>query len=148
MEISLGAAAFWLALAAVMIASGWFKLRREAQKQQTLLHLIEKTGQLDEQHVKTLFPPPPPLPPHWFKPPERPSGRAVLRVFGTIVLSIATGLAILFNILHRLGTPVQQEDAVVGFAVASLVACFGVGLFVASRFVRPLPSERGDRGAP
>ena len=82
-------------------------MRSEAQKQQTLLQLIEKTGQLDEQQVKTLFPPPPPLPPHWFKPPEPPSGRAVLRVFGTVVLSIAIGLAIIFAVLHELGTTEQ-----------------------------------------
>lgn len=142
MEISLGAAAFWLALAAVLIAGNWLKARGEALRQETLLKLIETTGRLDEEQMRLLCPPPP-LPPHWFAPPEPRDGRAALKVLGTIALSIAVGLAMFFTVLLRFGGPEQQERAIVGFACTGLVACVGAGLFVAARFVRPPPSKRG-----
>jgi hypothetical protein len=147
MEIYFGAAAFWIALAAVLIAGGWFKMRREAIKQDTLLRLIERTGQLDEAQVKALFPPPPPLPPHWFRPPNpTPDGRIPLKVFGTIALAVAVGLTVFFTIFANFGAGWQQAEAVSGFAAASLVACIGIGLFVAARFVRPPPKEQGNDG--
>ena len=58
--ISLGAAAFWFSLAAVLIAGGYWKKRSEARKHETLLRLVERTGQLHEQQIKLLLPPPPP----------------------------------------------------------------------------------------
>jgi len=146
--ISLGAAAFWIALAAVLIAGGWFRTRREALKQQTLLRLVERTGQLDEQQVKLLFPSPPPqgpLPPHWFQPPDRDAGRQMARIFGTLCLSVAVGLTILFTILRNFGTPPQQVNAIPGFGAAALVACVGVGLFVATRYMaKPIDRDRQD----
>jgi hypothetical protein len=139
--ISLGAAAFWIALAAVLIANGINGVRRDRLRQETLLRLVEKTGRLDEQTVKTLFPPPPPPSPHAFGPPPRqPDGRRGLKIFGTIVLSIAAGLAIFVTIVWQYGPPQLREDPlipVVPYAVAALITCFGIGLFVAARFVRP-----------
>lgn len=147
MVIGLGAAAFWIALAAVLIAGGLFKTRREAQKQQTLLRLVERTGQLDEQQVKLLFPPPPPpgpLPPHWFAPPDKDAGRQMARIFGTLCLAVAVGLTILFAILRTFGTAPQQVNAIPGFGAAALVACVGVGLFIAARYMAK-PVQRDDR---
>lgn len=144
--MGLGAAAFWIALAAVLIAGSYFRTRREALKQQALLQLVDKTGQLDEQQVKMMFPAPPPLPPHWFHRPE-PMGYVALRVFGTILLAAAAGLAIFFWVLLDFGTAPQREAAVLGFAWASLVACIGVGVFAASRFVPPPRRKDGDREA-
>jgi len=145
--ISLGAAAFWIALAAVLIAGSYFKWRREVLKQQTLLRLVERTGQLDEQQVKLLFPEPPPPPHNVFGPPPRqPDGRRGLKIFATIVLSIAVGLAIFVTIIFEYGPPEMQDPSavVVGYAVTALIACFGLGLFVAARFVRP-PADERDR---
>ncbi len=143
--ISLGAAAFWIALAAVLIANGVNAVRRERMRQETLLKLVEKTGRLDEQTIKTLFPPPAPPPPHAFGPPPRhPDGRRGMKVFGTIVLSIAVGIAVLVSILWLFGPPPLRQDGffpVVPYAIAALIACFGAGLFVATRFMRPPPDE-------
>jgi len=102
-EISLGAAAFWIALAAVLIAGGYNKFRREKLKQETLLKIIERTGQLDEAQVKLLFPPPPAYSPHerpwWAAPPDPFAGRRALRVGGLIVMAVAAGLAVLFTVM-------------------------------------------------
>jgi hypothetical protein len=143
--ISLGAAAFWIALAAVLIANGINGVRRERLRQETLLKLVEKTGKLDEHTVRTLFPTPPPLPPHVFGPPPRqPDGRRGMKVAGTIVLSIAAGIAVFVTILTQFAPPPMQTPGgtVVGYAIASIVACFGLGFFVAARFVRPPADER------
>ncbi len=137
MVISIGAAAFWIAVAAVLISGGYFQFRRERLRQETLLRLVERTGQLDEQQIKAVFPPPPPMPAHVWGPPEYPDGRRILKVFGTVALSIAIGLGIFFSILFNMGNLGQQEDAIWGFGWSALLACFGVGLFVAARFVRP-----------
>jgi hypothetical protein len=147
MEIGLGAAAFWIALAAVLIAGNWFRTRREELKQQTLLRLVERTGQLDEQQVKLLFPPPPsgPLPPHWFPPPNPDAGRQMARIFGTLCLAVAVGLTIFFAIRAELGSSAQQEDVASGFGAAALVACVGVGLFISTRFMaKPVNRDRQD----
>ena len=142
--ISLGAAAFWIALAAVLIANGINRVRREKLRQETLLKLVEKTGRLDEQTVKALFPPPAP---HVFSPPPRqPDGRRGTKIFGTIMLSIAVGIAIFITIITEYGPPQMQDPigTVIAYAVAALVACLGIGLFVAARFVRP-PADERDR---
>ena len=63
-------------------------------------------------------------------------------MFGTLALFVAVGLAICFSLLF--GTPGWgRVDSAIGFGVASVVALFGAGLFVASRFLeKPLP--KGD----
>lgn len=140
--ISLGAAAFWIALAAVMIMGGYFNWKREKTRQETLLRLVERTGQLDEQQVKALFPPAPPAQPHVWTPPEPPDTRRGLKALGTVAFSFAVGLAIFFSILFRMGTPAMKQNAIYGFGWSALIACVGIGIFVASRFVRPPIGER------
>jgi hypothetical protein len=136
--VSLAWAAFWIALAAVIISGRWLKVRREALKYDTIVRLAEKTGRIDEEQFKLLFPPPHPLPRHWFAPPEPGQGRMVLRVFGTIVLSVALGLGAVFLVVSM-----RPIDGGAGLVI--ILAFFGAGLFVASRF---LPARRGDREAP
>ena len=136
--MTFGWAAFWIALAAVIISGRWLKARREAMKYDTIVRLAEKTGRIDEEQFKLLFPPPHPLPPRWFARPGPGDGRMVLRIFGTIAMSVALGLATTQVVvsLHRI-------PAGVGFTI--ILAFFALGLFVASRFA---PARRGDREAP
>ncbi len=141
----MGVAAFWIALAAVIISGHWFRSRREAMKQETIRHVVEKTGRLDEAQLKELFPPPSALPPHWFRAPEPGEGYRTMRVFGTLALFVALGLAICFSILYFGAPHWGQVDTAIGFGVASVVALLGAGLFVASRFVeKPLPKGGRD----
>jgi hypothetical protein len=137
--ISFTWAAFWIALAAVIVSGRWLKARREALKYDALVRLAEKTGRIDEDQWKLLFPPPGPLPPHWFAPPPPGQGRMVLRVFGTIAISVALGLVTVFLI------PALRNQVIPGVGFAVVLAFFGAGLFIASRFA---PSRRSDREAP
>jgi hypothetical protein len=140
--ISLGAAAFWISLAAVLIAGGYFSSRKEALKHETLLRLVERTGQLDEQQVKALFPSPAPLPPHWFAKPDPGKGRLGLQVFGTIVLALAIGLAVFFAIYVLLAQTGMREWVTLGFSWAGLVACIALGFLAAARFTPDKPAGR------
>ena len=157
--ISLGAAAFWISLAAVLIAGGYWKIRSEARKHETLLRLVERTGQLDEQQIKLLFPPPPPPPlsptaggPHSMYTagvPARGEARQAWLVLGAIVLSLAVGLTVLFWIVFTFGNESQQENVIWGFGWAGLVACVGIGFLIASRFCSRAESRnRGGGQAP
>jgi hypothetical protein len=132
-----GAAAFWIALGAIIIAGGYFRLRSEATKHETLRRIVEKTGQVDETQFKTLFVPPPSP---WLPPGPGPvgGGYRALRLFGTLVMFIAVGLAIFFTIFAQTGA--QRWNAVlIGYASASVVLLFGAGLFFCSRFLAKPP---------
>jgi len=137
MVISIGAAAFWIALAAFLISGSYFHFRREKLRQETLLRLVEKTGQLDEQQIKAMFPPPPPMPAHVWGPPEYPDGRRILKVFGTVLLSIAAGLAAVGCVMLAIGATFREDIVQLSFVWSAFIACLGIGLFVAARFVRP-----------
>ena len=108
-------------------------------KYDAVVRLAEKTGRIDEEQFKMLFPPPGPLPPHWFAPPPAGQGRMALCVFGTLALSVALGVAVVYLV------PALQRPPTPGLGFAVLLAFFGAGLFIASRFA---PARRGDREAP
>jgi hypothetical protein len=144
--ISFTWAAFWIALAAVIVSGRWLKARREALKYDTLVRLAEKTGHIDEGLLKILCPPQTPLPPHWFAPPPARDGRRVLRVFGTILMSIAAGLGVLFVALQGFFSVEAVHQASIGaLGTAILLGFLGAGLYVAARFASP---RRDDREAP
>lgn len=138
----MGVVAFWIALAAVIVARSWLSARREAMKHETLRRIVEKTGQVDEAQFKALFQPPPlHCPPDhpWFRPPPPGGAYRGLRVFGSLAMFVALGLAIFFVIVLQTGAE-PPETAMIGFACTAVIGLFGAGLFFASRFMpRPPP---------
>jgi hypothetical protein len=139
------AAAFWIALAVVIIAGAYFRSLKEATKHETLRRIVEKTGQVDERQFKALFEPPPSV---WLAPRPRPVGRGyrVLRILGTLLMFIAAGLAVFFTIFAQTGT--QHWNAVlIGYAGAGLILLLGAGLFFCSRFM-PAPHVAGGTDKP
>jgi hypothetical protein len=143
-SFNLGAAAFWLFIAAVVAISSWEKTRRNAEKHETLRRMMDKTGAIDEARLKDLFAAPPPSP--WVpKPPEAGSGYRFLLVAGTILMFTAGGLIAFFLILENTGA-VGHDSAMIGLASTTIVALLGAGMFVSARFVRPPPN--GYRGEP
>ncbi len=168
----MGAAAFWIALAAVLITGGWWKSRSEAMKHETIRRIIERTGEVDEVKLKALFEPP--VNP-WvsarvemlreilakgdrvdgavvkelLQPPPSPWADQSQQGDGYKALRII-GTITLFIALGLLicfsvlyqGNAEQQADAFIGFGVASVIAVAGAGLFYASRFC-DLPTPKG-----
>ena len=153
--MEIGVAAFWISIAAVLIAGGWFKSRTEAQKHETLRRMIDKTGAVDEARLGELFNAA--APPSGWTHPELWRHRHLpgqnypnARVTGVIVMAGAAALAVCFLILQSTGVNTPRENSI-GFAVAAAIAVFGVGLFATSLFVQRPPSkgaEDGDRTAP
>lgn len=145
MGMQLGAVAFWLALAAVIIMTGHFRSRSEAQKHETLRRIIERTGQVDDAQLRALFESR--RGPHGLFDPAhhrpRPPGTAyrVLRVLGFLLLFFAAGIASFFTILGAVGEE-PWKGVVVGYAAASLVAFTALGLLFGARLLpRPLPDD-------
>jgi len=139
----MAAAAFWIALAAVLVANSWRSQRVESLRHETLRLLIQRDGKLDPAQLKDLlYPPHPPLPPGhpWAK--RRPGeGYRVLRVFGTILMSAAFGVgALVAGIGIAQG---EQNTIAAGIGAAVFVFLLGAGLFSASRFVAPPESQSG-----
>ena len=138
------AAAFWFAVAAIIIAGGYFRSRSEAIKHETVRRIVEKTGQLDESQLKALFQPPPspwPASP-WTHPIQSKPGGGYrgMRVFGTLIMAVAIGLTVFFVVLSRSPHGGNVEEGFIGLGVAALVFIIGAGLFFCSNFM-PKPTK-------
>jgi hypothetical protein len=139
----MGAAAFWISLAALLIAAMYFRSRSEAIKHQTLRQIVEKTGQVDERQLKALFEPPPNA---FTRVPPPGGGYRAMRIFGLLLLFIAVGLCIFFTIFGWSGTQ-HWNVAAIGYGAASIVALLGAGLSLAARFLpRPLADGHDGQG--
>ena len=136
---SWGAGIFWLFIAAAVVAGAWEKIRRNAEKHETLRRIIDKTGMVDEAKLKELFSTPTT---DWGSTAPG-AGYRALRVGGTIILSIAAGVAICFYALGQADV-ITQRASIIGLCVASIVAMFGVGLFFSSRFAEPPPGHGNE----
>jgi len=119
--------AFWIAVAAVLIAGAWFKSRNDAQKYATLRTIIEKNGTADETQLRTLFGP-------VAAQPGPADLCAFLRIIGTIVMFTAAGLLLFFTIFRQ---AIDPQAGTIGLAAALIVAAVGAGFFFSSRFVDP-----------
>jgi hypothetical protein len=141
----MGVVAFWIALAAVLIAGGWAKSRSEAEKHETLRKLIEKGGSVDEAQIRALFYPPALRAgaPWWIRPRTRGDGYRGLRVVGTIAMCVAIGLIAFFTPLWRMA---GEDDAIVGIGFGVVILALGAGFFLASRFTeKPALDAAGTR---
>jgi hypothetical protein len=116
----LAALAFWLFAAAVIVAGIWDKARKRDAQHETLRRLIESGKPVDEALLAKLLGSRIALTDH------------VLGIVGIVVLSLAPGVAILAWFVGQ-----DEREALLGLTgVAGLLACFGIGLLVASRYAR------------
>ncbi len=147
-----GAAGFWLAVAAMIVAVVWSRSRREQMKHETLRRIVEKTGQVDEEQLKALFQPP--ATDSWLRQsePSPGAGYRALRILGVLTVVFAVGLAAFAGLMlvfaARFADFPDELDLWPVFPIAIGIAIFGCGLFYCSRFLpKPLPegSARNDR---
>lgn len=133
--MELGAVAFWIFLAAAIVAGVWKGKHVEGMRHETVRLLIEKNQKVDEAQLAKILNPDPPA---WMgmQPGKPGDAYRVLRIIGTLMLFLALGL--LFVCVWR-GMMLGMEDkSVLGIATGiPIMAMLGAGLFVASRFVAP-----------
>jgi hypothetical protein len=132
----MGVAAFWIALAAVLIAGKWLRYRSEAVRHETFRRIVERTGAVNEEQLRLLFNPAPAYAGGGEPQIRIMSVHTGLRIFGTFSLFLALGLLAFFAIF---GYWVAEEPVVfyIGIASAAAIAIVGVGAFLASLFTKP-----------
>ena len=142
----MGAAAFWICLAAIIVAAHWKKKHDEAMRHETLCLIIEKNPNLDQAQIAELLDPRPTHPPVSPPPPWSPKpgdGRKVFRIFGSIVMFVALGLCI--AAVWRGSVLGIQDESVVDIGTAiPIVALVGAGLFCCSFFVSKPQSAKNE----
>ena len=143
--MNLGVAAFWIFVAAAVVASIWKSRHTETLRHETVRLLIEKGQKIDEAELAKLLNP---APPNWMGVQQKPSKPGDiyrgLRIFGTIIIFFALGLFIVC--VWRGMMLGVHERSVMDIATAiPIVGMVGVGLFVASRYV-PRPPSDANRG--
>jgi hypothetical protein len=119
----LAALAFWGFIAAVVVAGIWYDLRKRQAQQETIRRIVESGQPIDEKVIDRLLAA------------GKDGSQRLDRAFGLtaiIVLPAAFGLALLGLILGR-----EFAEALLPLlGAAALVACVGLGFFVAARFAR------------
>jgi hypothetical protein len=117
----LGALAFWGFIAAIVVAGIWDGARKRDTQHETLRRIIESGKPVDQALVDRLL--------GQGVAPKRPE--VGLRVGGIVILAIAAGLAILGLFVGTIA-----PDALMPIlGAAALLACLGIGLFVAAAYV-------------
>jgi len=130
-------AAFWLALAAVLIANRWRARHIEAERHETIRRIIEKEPHVDLAKIKELlYPAPPPFVcPPWMKKQEddHEEHYGLMRMWGTLLMIGAVGVGAL---IVGIGLAQGQSSAIpFGLGATVFVFLAGVGLFHSARFV-------------
>ena len=139
--MDLGTAAFWIFLAAIIVAGIWRKKHSEAVRHETVRLLIEKNQKLEDAQLKELLNPTPPPTPEWLIPKHKPGeGYRVLRISGTILIFIALGL-IIACVWRGMILGIGDRSVLELATGIPIIAMLGAGLFAASRFVAKPPSD-------
>ena len=131
-------AAFWIALAAVLIAGSWRKKAVEQMRHETVRLLIQQGRELTEEEVRNLINPPhPPLPEGhpWMRRQDPWRAYRLCRMSGTILMFVAVGVAAAIS-----GIGVAQaapQATVAGIGVGLLVFLLGAAFYFAARFLQP-----------
>lgn len=140
----MGVAAFWIALAAVIISSHWRGKAKEQMRHETVRLLLEKEGSIDQAQIeRLLYPKPPPLPANhpWLRRPDPAGAYKAFRIIGTVLIIVAPGVALMVaGIGMSQGVP-QTVSAALG--IAAFLFLLGIAFVFVSRFVAPV-EERED----
>lgn len=136
--------AFWIFIAAVVVASIWSSAHAKAEKHETLRRIVEKTGTIDEAKLKELFKE---------DPDEGKSGGGyrAARVIGTVTMFIGAAIATFILIAVAFGKafgPTRLLDDATALTamlgVSASIAMLGLGIFFSSRFCEPPPGTRSE----
>ncbi len=146
--MELGVAAFWMFIAACVVAGIWKQKNSEAIRHETLRQLIAKEQKLDDEQIEKLLNPVggrgwAAIQEHSHLPPG--SGYRTLRICGAIAIFIALGLAAAATWQGYFLGRMNEEVMGLGTA-ASITVMLGIGLVFASRFApKPPKGENTDK---
>lgn len=130
-------AAFWLAVAAFIVVGALNARRGYELKFETIRLMMEKGQKIDEGLLRELL-----TPPKWYTPPPAKIGAGYtrMRIFGTLALFLAPGIALVTGVIGAYLDKPALEAA--GISAGLLVALLGIGLHVCCRFLaRPPPAN-------
>lgn len=151
-------AAFWIGLAAVLVAGSWRKKNAEQIRHETLRLLLQKEGTLSPDMLKELLNP---KPPEWHeqtlallgvKKREPGDGRRQMRVWGTILMIAgpgvgcaiaAVGLTRTFGFNTEISAGDSSTSIAVGIGLTIVLVLLGLALSYASRFLTAGPEGEG-----
>ena len=126
----LGAMAFWLFIAAVVVAGIWNDVRKRESQQETLRRVVESGQKLDKAVLDQLM--------------SAGGSKDLardLKVAGLIVIFVSPGLAILGWFLEK----VDESILPVLIGVAGLVGFVGIGLLVAAKYIAGWDRDHRDQ---
>jgi hypothetical protein len=126
----LAALAFWGFIAAIMVAGVWDGAKKREAQHETLRRLIDGGKPVDEALMTKLMG-------GEIKRPDRD-----LRISAIIVFSVAAGIMVLAAFLNQM----NPRTLMPLLGAAGLIACIGVGLLVASAYVRRSLAEDDPPG--
>jgi hypothetical protein len=126
----LAALAFWGFIAAIMVAGVWDGAKKREAQHETLRRLIDGGKPVDEALMTKLMG-------GEKKRPDRD-----LRISAIIVFSVAAGITVLAAFLNQM----NPRTLMPLLGAAGLITCVGVGLLVASAYVRRSLAEDDPPG--
>lgn len=127
----LGALAFWGFISALIVSAVWDGVKKREAEHETLRRIIESGQPLDDAMREKLLG-------SGHRRPDR-----GLQISGIIALAVSVGFAILGLFVGA--TEERALMPILGFS--ALVACIGIGLLVASTFVRRWMAEDAESSA-
>lgn len=151
-------AAFWIGLAAVLVAWNWRKKNAEQIRHETLRLMIQKDGSLSPDVLKELLDP---KPPQWnpqtlammgYKKWEPGESRRHMRVWGTILtiggpgvgsVLVAIGLTRVLGFNTEMSAGDSSFSIALGLGLTLVLVLFGIALTYASRFLPKGPEGEG-----
>lgn len=141
------AAAFWVAIAAVIIMVGWFKSKNDAEKHKTFRTIVEKTGVVDEAQLRLLFDTHP-----GSLGGQSAGGAGRFRALAAIGMFVLICVLVLMGWLSlaMFGTDLAPNPPLAGVLWTIFVSLLGIGFFfLSARFVekRSAESERQYLGS-
>jgi len=141
MHIDIGAAAFWLMVAAIVLGGNWRRKHFEALRHETLRLLIEKNPKIDEAQLAELINPKPVYNPYalpsssQLKPGD---GYRAVRATGVIFICLAIGMSIAATWVWMERGRAATESLVGWTPIAAML---GIGLFIASGYLTKPPAD-------
>ena len=128
-------AAFWIAVAAFIVVGALNARRGYELKHETIRMMLEKGQKIDDALFKEL------TTPSWQTRLSSPPGRGyrIMRVWGTMALFLAPGVALAIYLPGRVNGSVEQQAAALGIGI--MIALIGIGLHAACRFLAPPPQR-------